>query len=98
MTPRLFIEPEAEAEIQAAVDWYEARAAGLGHEFMRAIRVGLAAIERQPTQFPVVHGEIRRAMLRRFPYALYFVTEPAPVAVIACAHHRQNPQRWQSRR
>ena len=98
MTPRLFIEPEAAEEIQAAVDWYEARSAGLGREFMRAIRVGLAAIERQPAQFPVVHGEIRRVMLRRFPYALYFVTEPAPVAVIACAHHRQHPHRWQSRR
>ena len=98
MTPRLFIEPDARAEIQEAVTWYEARSAGLGREFLRAVRAALAAIERNPEQFPKVHADIRRVMLRRFPYALYYVTEPAPIAVIACTHHRRHPRRWQSRR
>jgi plasmid stabilization system protein ParE len=52
MRPRVFVEPEAEADLQNAVDWYEARTSGLGSEFLRAVRTVFALIERNPDQFP----------------------------------------------
>lgn len=98
MTPRLLLEPEAEREMAEAAAWYDAQAPGLGGEFLRNVRATLAVIERQPALFPVVHHVIRRATLRRFPYAVYYVIEPAPAAVIGCLHMRQDPKRWQVRR
>ena len=66
MTPHLVVRSVAEEDIAAAALWYEARAAGLGADFLRAIDVTLAEIKRMPERFPVVHLECHRALLRRF--------------------------------
>ncbi len=84
MTPRFLVEPEATADLDEAFTWYECRVAGLGSEFTRAVRATFAAIQ--------------RAHVRRFPYAVYYVMEPEQIAVIAVAHSRRHPRRWQSRR
>jgi toxin ParE1/3/4 len=98
MRPRLLVEPEAEAELDEAFTWYEGRSAGLGSEFLRAVRAAFALIRRNPEQCPHVRGDIRRALVRRFPYAVYYVVEPDQVSVVAVVHTRQHPRRWQSRR
>ena len=67
-------------------------------DFTRAVRTVFSLIDRNPEQFGQVHGEIRRALVRRFPYAIYYVLESDQVSVIACVHTRRHPRRWQSRR
>lgn len=98
MRPRLLVEPEAEAELDEAFTWYEGRAAGLGSEFLRAVRASFALIRRNPEQCARVRGDIRRSLVRRFPYAIFYVVEPDAIAVFAVLHTRQHPRRWQSRR
>jgi len=98
MTPRLFLRPEARVELAEAFRWYEERSAGLGHEFIRAVRIALAAIERAPAQFPVALDDMHRARLRRFPYLIYYVALPTGISVLAIMHGRRDPRRWQSRR
>jgi plasmid stabilization system protein ParE len=98
VTPRLFVRPAAQADLDEAFAWYEARRAGLGHEFLRAVEVCLAEIERQPDQFAVVEQDVRRARLRHFPYLVFFVAGPVQISVLAVMHGRRHPRRWQSRR
>ena len=98
MRPRFLVEPEAEAELAEAFTWYEERAPGLGSEFTRAVRALFATINRNPEQFARVRHEMRRALVRRFPYAVYFVAEPEQISVVAVIHTRRHPRRWQSRR
>ena len=98
MTPRLFLRAAAKVDLREAFEWYEARSTGLGFEFLRAARAALALIERSPEQFPVVLDDIRRAHLLRFPYAVYYFLDDERIVVIACAHGRQHPRRWSSRR
>ena len=51
-----------------------------------------------PKQFPVVYNIIRRALVRRFPYALMFVLEgDRTLTVIACFHGSRDPAHWQER-
>jgi len=59
VTVRLVVGPAAEADIRAAALWYESRSPGLGGEFLRAIDVAFAEIERMPGRFPVVHLQCR---------------------------------------
>lgn len=98
MSLPLVVEPEAAAEIEEAVQWYEGRSVGLGLELARLVRATFSVIERTPLQFPEVERGIRRAVMRRFPYAVYFIVDPDRIAVIAIFHHRRDPARWQSRR
>jgi toxin ParE1/3/4 len=96
MTP-LLVRPAAEADIADAALWYEARALGLGTEFLRAVDVALAEIQRMPGRFPIVHLTCRRALLRRFPYAIFFVVTSEVIQIIACLHASIEPRRWQER-
>jgi plasmid stabilization system protein ParE len=97
MIRQLIVRAEAEAEIDEAAGWYEARSAGLGLEFLRAVDAVLSAIRRSPDQFPVVHREARRAVLRRFPYSVLFSATETEVTVHAAFHFRRDPTDWTGR-
>lgn len=94
---RLVVRPAAEADIVTAALWHESRAAGLGADFLRAVDVTLAEIERMPERFPVVHAQCRPALLRRFPYGVFFVPTGSVISVVACMHVRRDPRRWEER-
>ena len=98
MTPRLFVRKAAKADVAAAFDWYEAHRVGLRDEFAEEIRVVYSAIEEQPLRFPLVLDDIRMALVRRFPYVVYFVALPRHTSVIAVVHGHRQPQIWQQRR
>jgi toxin ParE1/3/4 len=96
--PRFRIQKPAEADIDTAFAWYESQREGLGLEFLTAVEATLALIQRSPDQFPRVHRNVRRALVRKFPYAVFYLSTPQRVSVIACVHARRHPRRWQSRR
>ena len=94
---RLVVREAAEADIAEAARWYEKRSPGLGSEFLRAVDVTVVEIARMPARYPLLRGSARRALLRRFPYSLFFVATPDLVSVIACLHVRRDPRHWQER-
>ncbi|MGH7452493.1 MAG: type II toxin-antitoxin system RelE/ParE family toxin [bacterium] len=97
MSYKLIIRPEAEIDIKEAFRWYELRKSGLGKDFILRVDVCLAAIQRNPYAYPVKHKEIRKALLHRFPYGVFYLVEANDVAVIAVFHAKRDPQIWQDR-
>jgi plasmid stabilization system protein ParE len=97
MTYQVIVRPEAAREIQDAFDWYEGRGEGLGLEFLRAADACLSSVRRNPEAFQPVHEQVRRALLRKFPYALFYVLRDDAIVVIACFHVRRSPADWQRR-
>lgn len=97
MSRSLILRPAAEDDVEAAYRWYEEQSPGLGAEFLRSVEAGLASIERNPEAYQQVYKHARRALLRRFPYALFYVASPELIEVIGCIHTRRHPRRWRSR-
>ena len=95
--PRLLLEPEAEADLEEAFAWYERQGPGLGGEFFAEVALILQAIEQTPQQYSIIRGQTRRALVHRFPYAVFFVIDPDLIAVTAVMHGRRDPRRWQKR-
>ena len=91
------VRPAAGLEITAAFDWYEGQSPGLGCGFLRAVDAVLASILRSPALYAVVRGRTRRALLRRFPYGVFYYERDDEVVVVAVVHSRQDPERWQVR-
>lgn len=90
----------ASAELIEAQDWYESEAEGLGRRFRTAVVTTVERMSANPRQFPVVYQQVRRALLRRFPYVLMFVIEQdadETLTVIACFHGSRDPVRWEKR-
>jgi plasmid stabilization system protein ParE len=88
----------ARQELIEAHNWYENESPGLGHRFLAALDVTVRRILENPLQFPVIYKNIRRALLRRFPYALMFIVETdESITVIACFHGSRDPMQWQRR-
>ena len=96
MYPVIFTQA-ARAELVAAQDWYEAEVSGLGRRFREAIDSLTDRMSANPRQFPIVFRNVRRALLRRFPYSLLFVISEETLFVIACFHGSRNPSEWQKR-
>jgi plasmid stabilization system protein ParE len=89
--------PAARAELIDAQDWYEREATGLGRRFRQASDALVERMSSNPRQSPVVYKNVRRALLRRFPYSLFFVLEDDALLVIACFHASRDPSHWQRR-
>jgi hypothetical protein len=69
---RPILRASAAADVEDGWRWYEARREGLGDEFLDAIPAALQFIQDQPHAAPVVHRDVRRQLLQRFPYAPYY--------------------------
>ena len=89
--------PAAAADVEDAYLWYQAQQAGLGEEFLEAVKTLLESITVNPEIFPIVRRQTRRALLRRFPYGLFYRIIDDQIVIVACMHGRRDPRRWQSR-
>lgn len=96
MTRAVVFRPQAEDEALDVRRWYEARRPGLGDEFGAEVDSAVARIAENPLAYPRIRGETRRAVLTRFPYALYFRMTAEHIIVLA-VHGRQDPSRWHRR-
>lgn len=95
VTRQILVRPEAEAEVQEAFDWYEEQSEGLGLEFLRAIEACLSGVSRNPFAYTVVKvPNVRRAVVRRFPYALFYLVDDEAIVIIAVFNVKRRPIDW----
>lgn len=82
----------AELDVVAIEDWYEAQQEGLGAEFREALGELLTRIGNNPLAYPERYRGSRRAMLRRFPYVVWYRVDGETSVVLACVHGRRDPR------
>jgi plasmid stabilization system protein ParE len=82
----------AERDLEEAEDWYDEQQSGLGTEFRGSVSDLFGRLTDNPRIYPQVHGEIHRAVLRRFPYLVYFLIEGPLVVVLAVLDSRRDPR------
>jgi plasmid stabilization system protein ParE len=93
----LIIRPEAELDVESSALWYERQQPRLGSRFLDALSEVFARITENPLQFRQLERGVRRALLPRFPYGIYFVPEPNRVVVLAVLHLQRDPEAWKNR-
>ena len=98
MKPSTFVRPEAQTDIKEAAQWYEMRELGLGTRFITEVRTTLQHIADNPLRFPLIDEDVRRALLHKFPYSVYFVNESESVVIFAVIHQHRRLDAWQGRR
>ena len=90
---------EAKAEFDAAASYYEAQRAGLGDDFVAEVEQATQRIARMPRSFPPYGPSgLRKCVLRRFPYSIFFLELTDRVWIAAVAHQRRKPGYWAHRK
>jgi plasmid stabilization system protein ParE len=89
--------PGAKQDIAEAFAWYEQRSLGLGREYARCLDATIQSIQSHPLMYPAVFADLRRALVRRFPYAVFYEVEPERIVVYAVFHCSQDPDKWKAR-
>ncbi len=97
MSYEVLIRPEAEAEIGEAYRWYEQQQDGLGSDFIVSLEEGMAKIIEGPERYPVVHRNVRRLLIRRFPYGIFYTIDQNLVVILAVFHGHRDPTAWKMR-
>ncbi|PPD40214.1 MAG: plasmid stabilization protein [Methylobacter sp.] len=89
--------PDAESEFNAAIDYYEDIDKGLGYDFAVEVYAAIERIIAFPKAWLAIDGEIRRSLVRRFPYGILYAEEQANIYIVAVMHLHRNPDYWQHR-
>jgi plasmid stabilization system protein ParE len=87
---------EAQTEFDEAIDWYEQQAE-LGLEFLDCVADTLTRIQTMPESCEMVFEDVRRAVVQRFPYSVFYQVERQQIVVLAVFHSKRDPKIWQAR-
>ena len=93
----LYFLPEAKQDVAEAFAWYEEQCLGLGLEFWRCLEATIESVQRFPSMYPLVMDNYRRALIRRFPYAIFYEIESSRTIIHAVFHCSQDPGKWKAR-
>lgn len=90
----IIVRREAKLEVQEAFQFYQEKSLGLGFEFMRSLDAALQTIKRNPHAGQKIYKDARRVLLRKFPYAVFYLVEENKIVVIACFHQKRSEIDW----
>lgn len=95
----LTYDPRVEDDLADAAAFYDERSPGLGEDFLTDVRAAVDDILRAPDRWACVDASpVRRYLLTRFPYAIYYRAESERLLVLAVTHTRRHPHTWRARR
>jgi len=87
---RVHVQPQAVADSDEAAAWYERRQTGLGIQFILELDAAIDRAISDPVIYEMQYRQARRVLLRRFPYAVYFVHRAGSIEVFAVLHQQRD--------
>ncbi len=94
---RLIYHPDAEAELIEAAQFYQQRVPTLGAQFLDAADRSLKGIQEAPERWSILEADVRRSLMPRFPYAIYYRVFSGELRILAFKHHSRHPDYWRHR-
>jgi toxin ParE1/3/4 len=94
---RIVYHPEAEAELIESARFYDRRIPGLGRRFLLEIDKSIERILANPTKWKVVEDDIRRFLMKKFPFSIYYRVEAEVIRILVFKHHSRHPDYWKHR-
>ncbi|MCX7084964.1 MAG: type II toxin-antitoxin system RelE/ParE family toxin [Methylococcales bacterium] len=87
----------AEKELDDAFEWYEVQQKQLGKQFINELEAAIKRIIAYPEYNTLIDSEIRRCLIKRFPYGIFYKVNSEQIVIIAVAHLHRKPNYWVGR-
>ena len=81
-----------------SIDWYDSQKNKLGRKFAKELQEIMKQVKNNPTRFPKIHQEIRKAVLKKFPYLIIFEVQNHTIFVLSIFNTHRNPDAWKERK
>ena len=94
---RVIYHPEAGSELIRAAEFYEEQVPSLGGQFLDAMEEAAASIIESPKRWRILEKDVRRFLLPRFPFAIYYRAPGDHIRILAVKHHSRHPDCWRAR-
>jgi len=91
--------PEAQAEFLQAIEYYNERESGLGYDFAIEVHSAIERVVAYPETWPFAYSDIRRCLVRRFPYGIlyHYIKNTKEILIVAVMHLHRSPEYWKTR-
>jgi toxin ParE1/3/4 len=94
---RFEFHPEALEEYRQATLWYAERDLALALQFIGSVEDAIKRVVDAPTRWRVIDEDVRRCLIRVFPYAILYTIEMDFVLILAVMHCSREPNYWSQR-
>jgi ParE toxin of type II toxin-antitoxin system, parDE len=91
---RVVFRVSAGTQVVEAQTWFDKQRHGLGAEFARSLESAVSRVARNPLSAPAVYQDVRRVLLKRFPYSVFYIVQGEVLLVLSCMHTRRAPADW----
>lgn len=88
---------KAHQELIEIIQYYEQKHFDLGKKFLFEYDFSVNKIQRFPYSFPKEYRNIRRCVVRQFPYVVFYIVRDYFILIIAIGHMRRRPLYWKVR-
>lgn len=92
------ISDEAEIDFDKSYEYYYEDSPKVADAFFRIINMGFENIKQNPNSFPIAHKDLRKYVVKKFPFVIYYQISDLIIHVIAIFHTSRNPEIWNERK
>lgn len=94
---RIEISDEAEADFDKSYEHYYQDSLNIADTFYMRINLSLDYIKQNPSSFPIAYKDVRKFVVKKFPFVIYYRIVDSTIQVIAIFHSSRNPEIWNER-
>ena len=89
---KLVLSKNANIEIEESKEYYNLQKESLGDEFQRDVKNALNSIVKLPNLYPNITSNIKRCLLHRFPFSIFYAIREGTIIILSVAHQHRKPR------
>jgi len=89
--------PEALEEYEQSARYYRSIDSRLSWRFVEEVEATIRRMRRHPLAYAIVEEDVRRSLVKKFPFGIYYTVEPDFLLVVTVMHLSRQPEYWKSR-
>jgi len=89
--------PEIASELDQSLEYYKKQEIGLEKLFLDEIEKALKKIQKNPERYHLIEDNIRKYIIKQYPYKIIYTIKPETIIIIAIVHQKRKPDYWKGR-
>jgi plasmid stabilization system protein ParE len=81
----------ASLEMDDGEEYYNLQQEKLGRSFKKDVQNAIDNIVSFPELYPKIESDLRRCILHRFPYSIFYTVDDDTIVILSIAHQRRKP-------